>query len=113
MELADSDLVETYRQAALKTADISHPKAQNAAADLVHQCYKKLRGTESGRAAISALMRDRSPHVRGWAAAHSLFWVKEEARAVLEILRDGHGPGSFSAEWTLREFDEGKLSFDY
>ncbi len=113
MHLAISDLARMYREAALITGDIGDPKAANAAADQLHRCYKQLRESEAGRSAISALMADASPHVRSWAAAHSLYWAEGEARAVLEELRDSNGRRSLSAKWTLREFDRGKLSFEY
>jgi hypothetical protein len=32
---------------------------------------------------------------------------------VLEALRDSDGPFSFTAEMTLKEFDAGRLSFEY
>ena len=47
------------------------------------------------------------------AAAHSLQWTPETARGVLEDLRDSNGRNSFEAEMVLREYDNGRLSFDY
>ncbi len=107
------ELAARYREAAAASADITNPRKQNKWADEVYRCYKRLRETEEGRSAIMALMDDPDPHVRGWSAAHGLAWNTERARKVLETLRDGGGPGSFSAKWTLIEFDRGKLTFEH
>ncbi|NQU19711.1 MAG: DUF2019 domain-containing protein [Candidatus Nealsonbacteria bacterium] len=57
-------------------------------------------------------MSHDNPHVRLWAAAHSLEWAPDAARVALEKLRDGDGPGSFDAKWTLKEYErKGRLSF--
>jgi hypothetical protein len=50
------------------------------------------------------------------AASEALLWNETEARPVLASLaNDDSAPfeHSFSAEMTLREFDAGRLSFDY
>ncbi len=107
------EVAERYRRAAEEAGDLSDPREQNAWADEVHHCYKLLRATEEGRAAIMVLMSDPSPHVRVWAAAHSLAWDPERARSVLEKLRDSKGPEAFTARWTLRQYEKGKLSFEY
>ena len=58
-------------------------------------------------------MSDTSPHVRCWAAAHSLQWDAPKSRHTLERLRDAGGPCSFDAEMVLAEYEKGTLSFDY
>ena len=59
-------------------------------------------------------MSDPSPYVRLAAAARSLQWFPEQARRVLEGLRDDKAfHYSFDAKMTLQEFDKGLLSFDY
>ena len=63
--------------------------------------------------AIRQLMADPEPSVRCCAAANSLQWKPEDARRVLEKLRDSQGPFSFDAEMTLSEFDKGRLKFGY
>jgi hypothetical protein len=100
-----------YRDAALGTGS-QDPKVNNRSADELHICYKQLRDSEEGRAGIVRLISDSNPHVRVWAAAHSLFWAPEIARPALEALQDSAGPASLSAKWTLREFDNGSLSFN-
>jgi hypothetical protein len=103
-----------YRQAAVVTDDLADTEKQNQAAHRIHACYKALRETEEGRAGIIALMSDPSPHVRAWAAAHSLQWMPDAAQEVLEALRDENVfPYSFDAEMTLEEYRKGRLSFDY
>jgi hypothetical protein len=106
------DLLAQYREGAEGTAH-SDPEIANKWHDKMHAAYKKLRETAEGRAKIMHLMSDPSPHIRAWAGAHCLQWWPEEARAVLEAIRDSDGPESFDAKWTLKEFEEGNLSFDY
>ncbi len=105
-------LLAGYREAAKRTSDPS-PRTANKWASRLHACYQLLREMEEGRNAITELIGDDDPHVRVWAAAHSLAWSTENARAALEELRESDGPCSLDAKWTLREFDRGKLSFDY
>lgn len=108
-----SELLVRYRQTADRADVLSDPKEQNKAADQLHACYKKLRESEEGRNGLIALMEDSSPHVRCWAAAHSLQWVPERARRILEALRDEDVfPYSFDAKMTLEEFEKGSLTFD-
>lgn len=108
------DLLQRYRYGAEGTS-YSDPKLANRSHDAMHASYKRLRDTAEGRAGIMSLMSDTSPHVRVWAAAHSLQWNMPVARRVLETLRDSGGPCSFTAGITLEEFDRGKLNttFDY
>ena len=107
-------LIAEYRQAALASDELVDVPRQNQSADTVHACYKLLRATEEGRIAIVELMSDPSPHVRAWAAAHSLAWSPAIAKKVLEALRDEDVfPYSFDAQLTLKEFEKGTLSFDY
>jgi hypothetical protein len=105
-------LLSMYRQAAHGTS-VRDPDAANRSHDTMHACYKILRQTEEGRRGIVSLMDDVSPHVRLWAAAHSLQWIPDRARACLEALRESGGPGAFDAEITLEEFSKGSLRFDY
>ena len=109
---AITDLAAAYRQLAEATG-APDPRAANAAHDQMHLVYKVLRQTEEGRRAILDLTADGSPNVRGWAAAHSLAWWPEVARRTLEALVASDGLCAFSAKMTLREFDAGRLSFDY
>lgn len=107
-----ADLVTQYRQAAEGTSN-PDPKRANKSHDMMHIYFKRLRQTEAGRAAITGLLNDHSPHVRCWAAAHSLAWATDRAIAALTALREAKGPCSFDAEMTLGEFEKGRLNFEY
>jgi hypothetical protein len=107
-----AELSERYREAAAGTG-ASDAATANMWHDVMHSCYKKLCTTTAGRAAIIALMSDVLPHVRCWAASHSLEWEPEIARTTLEALRDSGGACSFDAEMVLKEYAKGHLSFDY
>ena len=106
------EILANYRDAAIGTAALDSTQ-NNMCVDRLHSCYKILRETDDGRAGIISLISDENPHVRGWAAAHSLEWAPQIAKLALEDLRDSDGPASFSAKWTLKEFSKGRLSFDY
>lgn len=107
-----TNLLIQYQEGAEDTAN-PNPKKGNASHDRMHAAYKQLRTTPDGRSGIMALMADDNPHVQCWAAAHSLAWEPNKARAVLEALRDFKGACSFDAEMVLQEFDKGKLTFEY
>jgi hypothetical protein len=113
METASVDrLLALYRESAEGTS-APDPKAANRCQREMHAVYKKLRVTPEGRAGITALMNDSSPHVRCWAAAHSLGWNVTDAISTLRALRENGGPCSFDAEMTLEAFNDGRLSFEY
>lgn len=112
------NLLEKYREAALKAGDITNTPKQHYWFDKSHEYYKKLKESEEGRNGIIKLMNDENVHVRLAAAAHSLQWVENKARKVLEDIQnsdldfeDVHA--KISAKYTLIEFDKGNLKFDY
>ena len=106
------DVVARYRQGAIATGHISDTRKANKGAKQLHACYKILRKSKAGRQALIDLMRDTEPSVRCWAASECLQWVPDNARRVLELLRDSQGSFSFCAEMTLKEYDGGRLKFD-
>lgn len=106
------DLLVAYREGAEGTS-APNPKIANKWQRKMHACYIKLCGTPDGRAGITALMKDPSPHVRCWAGSHSLQWDTNQAQKTLEALRESKGPCSSDAEITLEEFNKERLSFDY
>ena len=106
------ELLCIYRQAAEQHAKGS-ARTTNRWHSKLHECYKLLRENEAGRHGITLLMSDAVPHVRLWAASHSLAWEPELARNTLEEIRDSDSPSSFDAKWTLKMYDAGQLSFDY
>jgi len=111
-KMSIADLVAQYRRAAEGTSNPNVEEA-NKSHDVMHVFYKQLRQTESGRAAITNLLDDPSPHVRIWAAGHSLAWAEDQAKAALIMLRDAKGSRAFDAEIALEEFKKGRLSFEY
>ena len=101
-----------YREGAEGTSS-ADPRVANRWQRQMHVCYKQLRETPEGRAAIITLMDDPSPHVRCWAGGHCLQWEPIKAKRTLVGLREARGPCSFDADITLEEFNQGRLSFDY
>jgi hypothetical protein len=75
----------------------------------------RLREDERGRALIETLLADADPGVRLKAAAHTLEWNPEAARPVLEAVGSLVRPWqhAHAAKMTVREFDAGRLRFDY
>jgi hypothetical protein len=106
-----NNTLQEYRQAIINMNDPDATTA-NQWADRMHGYYKILRSSEEGRNGIIGLISDSDPH-RCMAAAHSLQWVPDKARAALEQLRDSNGPASFDAEMTLQELDAGRLDITY
>ena len=78
-----------------------------------HDSYLLLRESEAGRTAIEALMSHRSSTVRSWSAAHALLWNQPKARPILEALAADGGLATTYADYTLKEFDRGRLSHDW
>lgn len=114
MEINDLEkLVQDYRTASLQTGLWNDAENANQAHDRLHKLYKILRTTPEGQEAISRLMADSDPYVRLWAASHSLFWKPDDARKVLEQIAACGGLLGFDAEMVLKEFDAGRLTFDY
>lgn len=107
------ELVRDYREAAVKTDTTRNPRQQHRWFDRLHKTYKALRSSEQGRQRLVELLDDGDMSVRCWAAAHSLDYVSERARRILEIIRDDNGPCSMSAKYTLIEYDAGRLTFDF
>lgn len=101
-----------YRESAAMTG-ADDPRQANEAHNRMHEYYKLLREEHEGQEQIAKYMNDDNPHVRTWAAAHCLQWWPTAARAVLEELRSGGGISAVTAAMTLREFEQGSLSFDY
>lgn len=104
--------LQRFRDAAIGNA-ARDPVTANKWHDVLHSCYNILKETEDGRRGLVRLMKDENPYVRLCAAARSLQRDRQEARRVLEALREDGGPGAFDAKWTLIEFDKGRLTFDY
>jgi len=108
------EILKKFGDAAGRNVD-DDPREANKAHDEVHACYKVLKNTEAGRQGIIGMMSDENPHIRLVAAARSLPWCTEQARNVLEALCTADVPWqvTFSAEMVLKEYDKGRLTFDY
>ncbi len=89
------------------------PNVANMWHGILHQKYRILRTSESGRQGISAMINHGDPHVCCWAAAHSLEWDADAAKKSLESLRDAGEACAFDAEMILREHMKGRLTFNY
>ena len=107
----ESQLVQ-YRECAEGTSS-PDPKTANRSQRDMHAAYMNLRATPGGRAGITALLHHTNPHIRCWAAAHSLGWSSSDAKRTLEAFRESGGPCSFDAEMTLEAYKDGRLSFEY
>jgi hypothetical protein len=59
-----AELLYQYRKAAEGTSN-PKPKQANKSHDVMHLYYKQLCQTDHGRNGITALLKDKSPHVRG------------------------------------------------
>jgi hypothetical protein len=85
------------------------PRRWNRLVSEMQSIHLRLRDTEEGRRAITALVKDECLTVRQWAATNALAWSPKIARAELERQARADGLGSFEAQMTLREFDAGRL----
>jgi hypothetical protein len=89
------------------------PRAWNRLVNRLQRLQLELRETPEGRAGITAMVGDPNPTVRCWAAAHSLFWDEDVARAELEAQAASGGLGTVDAKYTLQEFDRGRLDMTW
>jgi hypothetical protein len=117
------DLLAEHRETLVRWGEESERLGERGAVsranklfDRTHAQFKVLRESQDGRAGITALMTDPNPYAASTAAAHSLVWEHEAAIAVLESLEESeHVPWQVqtSAKYTLKEWREGNLSFDW
>jgi len=108
-----------YRDTLLKMAELcgdkgatDSPRSWNRLVNRLETQRLALSMSETGRAAISALLDHPHPTVRVWAAAAALHWDEQRARQVLESLRDSPeevGLHATDARYTLKEYDAGRL----
>jgi hypothetical protein len=80
--------------------------------DLLAQIYRELRsrGTDAQHELL-IFLNDIDPHVRAWAAAHSLEFAAERGEQVLRRLAAEPGVVGLNAEITLQEWLKGSLQF--
>jgi hypothetical protein len=89
------------------------PRAWNRLVNRLQKLHLELRDTSEGRTGITAMIQDPNPTVRGWAAAHSLFWDEAVARAELESQTVSGRLAAVDAKYTLRELDCGRLNMTW
>ena len=88
------------------------PKVTNRAAHKVAAVYRELRRRGgNARDALLPLLLSDDLGVQGWAAAHALEFAPERGRAILEFLAKKEGSIGFSAQMTLKVWNEGTLRF--
>ena len=82
--------------------------------DRQQSLYLALRDSDEGRRGLTSLaINDECQTVRDSAAARALFWDAETVRPVLEASASVQGLAGLTAETVRREFDAGRLHFDY
>jgi hypothetical protein len=94
------------------------PKKANKKANKIflqfHRTARKLQATPAGRAGLESLMSHESAAVRVIAAGRVLTWDPDKSVPVLERLRDSTGGRhGFSAEYTLKGYNEGTLDLHW
>jgi hypothetical protein len=105
-----------WSKAAAGMTSEADAQSANTLFDAQRVDVRRLRDHEAGRVFIERLMDDADAGVRLGAAAEVLQWRPDAARrALLAVAADESAPVEhrFSAEMTVREFDAGRLSFDY
>ncbi len=90
-----------------------HPKVANRISDAIHVLYKQLRGSETGRLAISGLLSDPVTAVRLFAANHSLAWDQSRAESALEAIQQEVSLHAVTAKYTLLSFRKGTLNLNW
>ena len=96
--------------------DVDGAERANKLFDQQREDLVRLRVEEAGRSRIEALLHDADPGVRLMAASEALLWAPKPAREVLRRLdenQDTPWQHSISAKTTLKEFDAGRLKFDW
>lgn len=88
-------------------------KKANKLFDRMHALSTEMKRTPEGRRALEGLLTHESRAVRLKTAAACLEWAPGLARPVLLDLVSPRGTHSLSAEMTLREYDAGRLKFDW
>ena len=108
-----SDLIDRYRRLLIEWWEIPHkPALANRLYLENRKIYRILCESESGRLAISELMRDPLVAVRLTAASQSLSWNPVEAERTLETIEqaDNVGPAAFSAKYVLLGWRDGSFN---
>jgi hypothetical protein len=95
-----------------EAAKESKPKLSNKYARKIINSYLQLK--ELGKTSeLSKLLNSDNDNVRLWAATHTLPTNEVEAKRVLQELASNSGLNAFSAEMTLKEWNQGNLKLTY
>jgi hypothetical protein len=84
-------------------------KLGNKQIDIINDAYNILHRTEEGKKILKELMSYPNSGVQLWAATHSLPYVPEEAKKILNEIHSKNDLIGFSAGVTLKEWENGKL----
>lgn len=106
-------LLEYEQAASAWDATQSDARRANAVFDRMHILSNLLKQSEEGRRGLEGLLSHQNRGVRLAAAAVCLEWSPDIARPALRSLILPRGTHSLSAETTLREYDAGRLTFDW
>jgi hypothetical protein len=121
-ESPTSGAAERYRQTLEEMAQLAgdqgnpdNERRWTKLVDQLRQARGELEASLDGHGVITDLMTDSRPTVRLWSAAAVLFWDEDQARPVIEQIREEpvrYGQHSIIAKHTLMEYDAGRLSPD-
>jgi len=109
----NSELIDRYRRLLIERWEVPHkPALANRLYLENREIYRILRESESGRLAISELMRDPLVAVRLTAATQSLSWDPVEAERTLETIEqaDDDSRAAFDAKYVLLGWRDGSFN---
>lgn len=114
MSAAIAAIAHEYEQSTLSwDAAQSDARRANELFDRMHALSNQLRQSVEGREAMEGLLNHDNRGVRLSAAAACLGWIPERAIVALTSLLKPRGSHTLSAETTLREYEAGRLEFEW
>jgi|tagenome__1003787_1003787.scaffolds.fasta_scaffold18099621_1 hypothetical protein len=113
-DMSEKGLLSQYKDLAVEWDSAQgNAKQANQIFEEMHHIALRLRSTEAGRDGLLSLLDHPNRGVRLVVAGECLAWEPEAATAVLEGLANPRGTHSLSAQMTIREFQAGRLRFDW
>lgn len=103
----------TYEELAIAWDLEKNARKANGIYDRIHAIALQLRSSEEGRHGLENLLSHPNRGVRLKAAGDCLAWDSEAAIKALEGLIAPRGTHSLSAEMTIREYQAGRMRFDW
>jgi hypothetical protein len=107
------ELLSTYEELAIAWDSEVNARRANRIFDRIHAIALELRSLEEGRHGLESLLSHRNRGVRLSAAGDCLAWGSEAAIEALEGLIIPRGTHSLSAEMTIRDYQAGRMRFDW